>query len=322
MNPYIGHEQQIYGVEELRLVGGRADGMRMLWVRSGGGLELMISLDRCADLSRVTLSGVNLGYFSPCGYVAPQYYDNRGDGFLRSFTAGFLTTCGLSNVGSPCEDDGKAYPLHGGISHTPAEQVGYWIRDEEIYVRAVMRDAALFSHQLLLERTYRIPLFRKELRLVDRVRNIGGSETPVQILYHCNLGYPLLDENTVVDIPSEEVTPRNAHAASDIRNCLRMEPPQSGYEERCYYHTLRGEARVSVYHPLLKKGLVLSYDSRSLPCFTEWKMMGVSDYVLGIEPGNAYPDGRDVMREKGLLETLKPGEERTFEWNLEFKEGE
>lgn len=38
MNLYIGHESQLYGVEEYRLVGGKGDGMRLLpckeWKRS------------------------------------------------------------------------------------------------------------------------------------------------------------------------------------------------------------------------------------------------------------------------------------------------
>ena len=98
-NPYIGHESQLYGVEEHRLVGGRGDGMRLFQVKNGKGLEFTVSADRCADISRLSVEGVNMGYFSPCGYVAPAYYDGVGDGFLKSFTAGFLTTCGLNGVG-------------------------------------------------------------------------------------------------------------------------------------------------------------------------------------------------------------------------------
>ena len=73
MNPYIGHESQLYGVEEVRLVGGRGDGMRLLNIKNGKGLELTLSADRCADISRLSLCGVNFGYFAPCGYVAPTY---------------------------------------------------------------------------------------------------------------------------------------------------------------------------------------------------------------------------------------------------------
>ena len=320
MNPYIGHESQLYGVEEVRLVGGRGDGMRLLNIKNGKGLELTVSADRCADISRLSLGGVNFGYFAPCGYVAPTYYDHVGAGFLKSFTAGFLTTCGLSAVGSPCVDDGEETPLHGTISNTPAEIVNYWTDDKYIHVMARIRDAQIFGRQLLLDREYLISLDSNEMTMTDTVTNIGSREVPLQMLYHCNIGYPLLDEDTVLSIPSVEVTPRNAHAAEDIQNCLKMEKPQPGYEERCYFHKMQGEAKVIVYNKKLSKGLIMSYDSNVLKYFTEWKMMGVHDYVLGIEPGNTLPDGRDVMRAKGLLEMLSPGEKKTHSIKFTFTE--
>lgn len=95
MNPYIGQETQIYGIEEHRLVGGKGDGMRLLEIRNGKGLEMSISADRAADITRLSVFGSNLSYFSPCGYVAPAYYQQTGSDWLKSFTAGFLTTCGL-----------------------------------------------------------------------------------------------------------------------------------------------------------------------------------------------------------------------------------
>jgi len=62
MNKYIGHELQLYGVEEVRLVGGKGDGMRMLNVKNATGLEFSVSLDRCADLVKVALKGANYGF--------------------------------------------------------------------------------------------------------------------------------------------------------------------------------------------------------------------------------------------------------------------
>ena len=59
MDKYIGNELQIYGVEQMRLVGGKGDGMRIFSVKSGGGLEFTVSLDRCADISRLSLCGEN-----------------------------------------------------------------------------------------------------------------------------------------------------------------------------------------------------------------------------------------------------------------------
>ena len=35
-------------------------------------------------------------------------------------------------------------------------------------------------------------------------------------------------------------------------------------------------------------GLSIDYDAEDLDCFVEWKMMGIRDYALGLECGNAY----------------------------------
>ena len=79
-------------------------------------------------------------------------------------------------------------------------------------------------------------------------------------------------------------------------------------------------AEVKVFNPMINKGLKMSYDASELKYFTEWKMMGEKDYVLGIEPGNCRPDGRDVMRKEGILETLEPGEKKTYSIKFEFTE--
>lgn len=320
MNKYMGHINQTYGVEEMRLSGGKGDGMRMLYVRNGKGLEFWVSADRCADISRLSLKGDNFGYFAPCGYVSPKYYDNKGTGFLRSFTAGFFTTCGLTAVGSPCTDNGEELPLHGTISNTPCDNIGYWISDNHIHIKAIVRDAAIFSYQLILEREYVVPLDKNEIFMTDTIKNIGSADTPLEVLYHCNMGYPLLSENAKISIPSSKVEPRNEHAKSDIKNCLKVESPQKGYEEMCYYHTLSGETEISIFNPDINKGLKMFYNTQELPYFTQWKMMGEHDYVMGLEPGNCLPDGRDVMREKGILEILGAGQQKVHHIKFEFTE--
>lgn len=320
MNKYVGNELQIYGVEEMRLTGGKGDGMRILQVRNASGLEFCVSLDRCGDISKLLLKGTNMGYFAPCGYVSPKYYDNKGAGFLKSFTAGFFATCGLNAVGTPCTDNGEELPLHGTISNTPCENYSHYIENDEIHIKLTVRDASLFGDKYLLEREYICPVNKNEIRLCDTIKNIGSNDIPLEILYHCNMGYPLLSENAKVSVPSIEVLPRNDHAKEGIENCLVMEKPQKGYEEKCYYHKMTGKTSVSITNPDIKKGLTISYDAEELPCFTEWKMMGEYEYVLGLEPGNCYPDGRDVMREKGMLKILKPDEAVKNHIKFEFME--
>ncbi|MGN0980645.1 MAG: aldose 1-epimerase family protein [Candidatus Avoscillospira sp.] len=309
---YLGHPSQLCSVEEVRLQGGRGDGMRLLQIRNGSGLELTVSVDRCADISRLIFKGDNMGYFSPCGYVAPGYYDDRGDGFLKSFTAGFLTTCGLTAVGSPCVDEGETLPLHGTIGNTPCDRIWWEEAEDRITVHAEVSDRRIFARKLFLRRTLAVGTTENTVTLTDTVENQGDTDSPLMLMYHMNLGYPLLSEHAVVRINSRTVVPRDRHAAKDLDTWQTMLPPTPGFAEQCYYHRFEGQGQASVYNPDIGKKLEISFDSGSLWNLTEWKMMGVHDYVLGLEPGNCTPDGREAMRRTGMLQILKAGETASF----------
>ena len=313
---YYGHESQLFGVEEVRLQGGKGDGMRLLQVRNGKGLEFTVSADRCADISRLIFRGENCGFFSANGYVAPAYYDDKEDGWLKNFTAGFLTTCGLTAVGSPCVDAGEALPLHGTIGNTPCDRL-WWTEDENnLTIHAEISDRRPFARKLHLSRVITVSKNESRFTVTDTVENQGDTESPVMLLYHMNMGYPLLSERSVVDIASTEVKPRNEHAAKDLDTWAKMLPPTPGFEEQCYYHSFDREGHASIYNPDVRKGLTIKFDTAQLDHFTQWKMMGVHDYVLGLEPGNCTPDGRDVMRQQGKLKYLKPGESKTYQVSI------
>ena len=308
MQKYAGHPSQLYGIEEHRRVGGKGDGMRIIEVNNGKALMFTVSADRCGDISRMYYKGMNLGFFAPAGYVAPQFYEKMGNGFLKSFTAGFCTTCGLTTVGTPSNDNGEELPLHGTISHVPAENVSYYEENGKLFVKLTIRDASLFGHKLVLQREYECDTEKNEIVMRDKVKNIGTEATPYMILYHFNMGYPLLSENSVVTIEHNAVAPRDARAAEGIDNATVMEKPQAGFAEQCYYYEM-SQGCAKIYNPDINTELSLNYNLDELPCFTEWKMMGVGEYVLGLEPGNCNPDGRVETRNKGKLKMLAPGEE-------------
>ena len=321
MKEYIGHPLQLRGAECFSLCGGKGDGMKYLSVRNGLGLALLISLDRCADLARVTFNGKNMGYFSPCGHVAPAYYDKDGAGFLKSFTAGFFTTCGLRAVGSPCTDEGEVLPLHGTIGNTPVDSYSVDEQDDAIVIKAVVRDCVIFGAKLVMQRTYTVSYKENAFTVSDTVTNEADVESPYMILYHCNMGYPLLSENSKVVVPNTSVTARNDHAQKYIDTALCMEKPTALYEERCYYYDVcekDGRCTVGIFNPDISAGVVMNYNKKALPYFTQWKMMGKKDYVLGLEPGNCTPDGRDVLRKDGRLAFLSPDESATTEITFTF----
>ncbi len=325
MKKYVGHPSQICGVDEMCLTKGKGKGLTLLEVRNGKGLQFTLSADRCMDISRVSYMGYNMGYFAPAGYVAPAFYDNRGNAFLKSFTAGFLTTCGLDGVGVPCVDNGEEVPMHGTISNTPCDNYYYTEDDECITVHGLIRDASLFGTQLVMKRKYVFSKLSNTVSITDEIENTGVLEAPCMLLYHFNMGYPLLCENAKVVIPCNSVVGRDEHAQDGFDKRLVMEKPQADYVEMCYYYDVvekEGMATVGIFNPDINKGLTISFDKSTLYNFTQWKMMGENEYVLGLEPGNCTPDGRDIMRKNGTLKILKPGEIYKTKVEIHFTETE
>jgi len=318
MNPYIGHPSQLFGVEEVRLVGGKADGMRLLQVHNADGLAFAVSADRCADISRVRYKGDNMSYFAPCGYVAPTYYDDQGTGFLKSFTAGFFTTCGLTNVGPPCRDAEETLPQHGTIGNLPCEQIWWEETDDTIDIHARVNDSQMFGRKLVLTRKISCKKFKSTITISDIVENQDDSASPVMLLYHMNMGYPLLSEHAQIFISSVRVEPCTPYAAEEINTWSIMPSPQKGAKEQCYNHFFSKEGRAQIYNPKIGKGMELTFDPQVLDHMTQWKMPGFRDYVLGFEPGNCTTAGRDKDRKNGFLKFLQPGETKKYELAVRF----
>ena len=87
-----------------------------------------ITAGRGMDISELRYRGVPIAYLTKAGVGSAALYDPVGDGWLKNFFAGMLTTCGLSNAGPACKGDlgllrNVPLGLHGGISNTPADNV-------------------------------------------------------------------------------------------------------------------------------------------------------------------------------------------------------
>lgn len=312
---YVGDLAQLFELREARLCGGRAEGVRAVLLSDGAGMELMLLPDRCLDLYSLKYRGKNLGYLTPAGVAGPAFYDRHGDNWLKSYGAGFLATCGLSNIGSPCEDAGEALGLHGELANTPAERLCVCLEEEDglpvARVSALMRSAALFGGNLTLTRTVTVGYRSGRVELTDVIRNEGFETRPYMALYHFNMGYPLLSEQARLSIPTRRVTPRSPHAAAHAREYLDVTPPRAPYEEMCYYHDLEADAEgfstVGIENPAEGLAASIRFDRRMLDHFVQWKMLGKGDYAMGLEPCNATIDGRADARANGSLKFLEPG---------------
>lgn len=322
---YIGNLAQIFAVKEYKLCGGRADGVRAIDISNGAGLDITLLPDRCMDLYQIRFQGKNLNFITPNGIVHPNNYQPDGDGWLRAYAAGFLTTCGLSNIGIPGEDDYGKTVMHGRIANTPAADV--CIKTEvmddvpTVTVTGTMHEAVLFGTNLTLTRTIVCRQGSNEVEVTDRVHNAGYHRVPHMILYHFNMGYPLLSETARIVIPHHSMTPRTDHAAAHASDWAVVVPPQDDFSEMCYYHDVvadeTGMAEVGIDNPANGLSMRIAFDKSTLTHFVQWRMLGKGEYVTGLEPCNATIDGRDDALKNGSLKFLEP--DQTVEYCLKIK---
>ncbi|KGX84557.1 aldose 1-epimerase family protein [Pontibacillus marinus] len=320
----VGNIAQIGGVKRLTYSEGKAAGVEIIEVRTGAGLTFHISPTLGFDITFAEYNGVPLTWQSPNGIVNPFFYQPNGTEWLKTASGGMLMTCGLLQVGSPCEDNEEQLGLHGEIHHTPAKNVSataYWDEDDYIIsASGVVEETSIFGSFLQLRREIKCYLGENRIMINDVVENIGFEEAPHMILYHFNLGFPFITSDTKLDFPSQKVVARNEHVA--IENYDKWNIPQKDYEERVYYHENlkvdeNDQAKVTMENPVFlsdKRNLALeiSWNTRNLPNLIQWKMLQEGIYVLGVEPSNCHVEGRSVEREKGTLSYLAPGEEKHY----------
>lgn len=120
---------------------------------------------------------------------------------------------------------GEDVPMHGTASNIPCENYYYTEDDESITVYAQVRDAALFDVKLILNRTYVCSKTDNSVKITDVIENVGIKDAPCMLLYHFNMGYPLLCENSKVVIPHNSAVAGNDHAQTGFENKLVMEKP-------------------------------------------------------------------------------------------------
>ncbi len=325
---------QLGSVREVELRDGVGRGVRCAEFETGSGLAFTVLLDRGMDIGACKFRGAALAWEASPGPAHPAYYEKDGLSWLRTFHGGLVCTCGLTTAGAPSIDDGESLGLHGRISHIPAANAwvdGGWREDAyEMWARGRMREAVVFGENLTLTRRVWTHLGSSTIHLRDTVANEGHQTTPHMMLYHCNFGFPLLDEGTELLAPSYAVRPRDAVAAQGFGVHSTYEAPIEGYAEQCFYHDAiasdDGYAMALLVNRAFQSGqglgISLRYRKAELPCFTQWKMVCAGTYVTGLEPANCWVEGRDKDRANGVLQFLEPGETREYSLEISVLDGQ
>ena len=319
----IGDISQIAGAKLYELSTGKAKAVSAVDIKTGTGFEFTVLPDRGMDIAWCSYKGIPISFISKTGVVSPNHYNEEGLGFLRGFYGGLLTTCGLTYMGAPNKDEGENLGLHGRASNTPAEDVSIyqeWEEDEfVIRLRGKIRESRVFGENITLIREIVTRLGSNKIVITDTVENCGFDTQPLMLLYHCNFGYPIVSKDTTLYTNSKVITPRDQEAEKGISEYNTFEEPTHKYAEQVYYHDIvphsENIAKATLFNPTINNhglGAYVQFDKTQLPYFIEWKQMGEGDYVVGLEPGTWYPEGRSKARERSELQWLKPGEKRLF----------
>lgn len=313
---YVGNLAQLGGSRHYELTDGLGRNLRGIDVNSGNGLQYTILPDRGMDISMACFKGINLVYLTCNGETHPSFFEPEKAGWLRTFTGGLLTTCGLTFLGAPVNDEGEELGLHGRYSTIPARQVAdlsQWVGDEyRIKHRGIIEEGFMFGNKLRLEREITTVMGQNSLHILDTITNFGFDPSPYTILYHMNIGFPLLSEDAELIIDPKETFPRDESARSGIKEFRRFIKPQAGFKEQVFDHLMNadseGKTKVIVKNKKIGAALEIQFETASLPYLVQWKMMGQGEYVLGLEPANVPGKNRKILKEEKTLPYLQPGE--------------
>ena len=289
MNKKIGNPEQLCMAQRVQVTDGRGNGARQIYV-ANGRINFILSESNALDILRLWHGGMNVGFISKNGlYTAPT-------DFLHAFPAGMLYTCGLDALGVM---DG--HPFHGRLHSIPAEVKEITADETGVRVIAEIRDAALFGENLVLTRTIETKVGSDELKLTDRLENRAFRDEKYCLLYHINVGYPIVDVGAKVSGNFVSSSPRNLWAKHEMRTMLEMEPPKDNFEENCFFHLTKDGVMSITNRKLGKRFTVKS----SLKKFVQWKSRASGDYVMALEPCTCWLD------DKFCYQVLKSGKSIT-----------
>jgi hypothetical protein len=300
--------------------GGRSEGVHVVEL-DNGAMCIDVLPTRGMGIWRVRRGEKTLGWRAPAReLVHPAFVplmEPAGLGWLDGFNE-LLCRCGLESNGPPEFDDAGRLvrPLHGRIANTPAHRVELIVDEDagRLTLRGVVDESRFHFQSLRLTTTITTEFGSNEFIWSDEVENIGGRDATLQMLYHFNIGQPLLRPEARITAPLGTVAPLSQVAAKDgVETWNIMPTPRLGSAEQVYVMDLAadasGDTRVLVSGLTDDEAVSLRFNKRTLPCFTVWRNTPAEadGYVLGIEPGTNFPNPRTFEKLHGRVVALKPG---------------
>lgn len=332
----ISNPAQLGGIETSVLDNGAGRGTRIAWINTGTGLRYKVVIDRAMDIADAFYNQHSLAWLSHLGTTSAQPFSDKGIDWIRTFGGGLLVTCGLSHVGGPETDEFGDRGLHGQISNIPAEiesiiQPDPFSGKMEMSITGIIRQSQPLGIQLELRRTIYSTIGSPSIRIHDEVTNRGNTDASHMLLYHCNFGWPLIDEGTEI-FWKGDWKPRDVYRnkifreGNDFHKCpAPLDDHRGGGEEAAFIDIpadSSGYCHCGIYNEKIGINVALRFKKKQLPWLTNWQHFGKDEYVIGLEPGTNPPIGQAAAREQQTLIQLAPGESRAYDLEVEVMDDE
>lgn len=320
-----------FSVARRTLAGGLGSGVELLEVDTGSN-QLSILPTRGMGIWKASIGGVPLQWKSPIeGPVHPAFVplsDPSGLGWLDGFDE-LLVRCGLRSNGAP-EFDSRGqlvYPLHGTIANRPAHMLRVSVDGEtgEVQVTGVVDDTRLLFQKLRLTSAVTTRPDEHGFRVQDVVTNLSGEPTEIQLLYHINIGRPLLGPGSRLVAPVQSVVPRDDVAARAVDTWDVYDAPEAGFAEQVFFLELlsarNGQTPVLLKNAPGTEGVCVQFDQSTLPCFSLWKNTAADadGYVTGLEPATNLPNPRSFEGRQGRVVTIGPGQSVAMQLDIQVQ---
>lgn len=279
MDKRISNFSQVAYVKRYVLTEGKESGLKVVEI-DNGKIRLTLNESKALDVMQAWVHGENVAFVSKNGFSTSK------DAFAKRFEGGLLYTVGLDSAGVR-----EGFETHGSFHNIPSKIVSCVCDENKIEVTGETEDTSLFGKNLKVVRKISTSPMSDRILIEDTFINEGTRDEEYCVLYHCNFGYPFLDENVRIIYDGKNVVPRTPLAKERINEADRFLPPVDNQEERCYFIE-NEKPEVLLVNEKTGRKIKFFYSGETLPKLLLWQSNASCDYALGLEATTTFLDDK------------------------------
>ena len=204
MDARVSNFLQVAGLRRYTVTEGREKGLDIIECDTGK-LRFLVNVNKGCDIMQLFYKGQNMSFVSKNGFMEKDLP------FANRFEGGMLYTCGLDSIGYR-----EGYEEHGTFHITPAQILRAECGEQGIVVEALIRGTEFGAKNLAFKRKITADIGGDSITVEDTLVNQGFQAENYCLLYHVNIGYPMLDAGAKIVADVKKCEPRTPWAEKNL----------------------------------------------------------------------------------------------------------